>query len=181
MKQLFLILIALSSSPLLMAQTSKFELRAGIGSSFLGTGDMRTITLENELYYALNDYFTFGGGIAVAHSNRGVFEQASFLQANSNLFISPFRNNRRLDWRLGTGISWYGISDVRPISFKHENGSLVHAEYQLDRRNAPGINAITEVSYLMNDRFFAGVKLFSQFYSNADRNTGAMLRVGLKL
>ena len=181
MKRIFIVFGILLYSALLSAQTSKLELRAGLGTSFLGTGDMRTTTLENEIYVALNDFFNVGGGLAVAHSNRGVFEQASFVQVNTNLFISPFRNNRRFDWRLGTGISWYGISDVRPVSFKHENGSLVHAEYQLDRRNAPGINAITEVSYMLNDRVFTGVKLFSQFYTNGDRNSGAMLRVGLKL
>ena len=84
------LLIGLSAKAL-EAQT-RMDFRFGVGTSLLGTGDARTIMLENELNYKLNKYFVLGGGLAYARNYSGIFDHTSFIQLNTNIYASPFRN-----------------------------------------------------------------------------------------
>jgi len=161
--------------------TNKFDFRLGAGVSLQGTGDMRTFNYENEVNYQLNRYFTSSISINLGRSNYGVFETSSFLQGNLNIFISPFRNNRRFDFRLGTGITYYNVNDAY-ILYKHwVGGVLVYADYEFDNRNSLGFNIIIENTYLLTDKFLVGLKLFTQPYINSDINSGVMLKLGLKI
>ena len=183
MKKLTLIIVAVLIGFTSDAQEtgSKLDLRFGIGTSLLGTGDMITIMLENEANFKLNRYFTLSGGVAYAKSIFGVFDQAAFIQLNSNIFISPFRNNRKNDFRVGTGLSWYSVSDVYLSSASYENGQLIDADYELGKRNSRGFNIIIENTYTITEKFLLGVKLFTQPYKNGDINSGFMLKFGFKI
>lgn len=160
---------------------SKFDLRFGIGSSLLGTGDMLTIMVENELNIKLNNYFTLGEGLGFAKSENSDFQEASFLQLNSNIYLSPFRNNRKNNFRVGVGLSWYSISDWYRSSATYQNGKLIDSEYEFDNRNSIGINLIIEKTYSISDKLFLGLKLFSQPYQNGDINSGILVILGVKM
>lgn len=147
---------------------NKFDLRLGAGISLLGSGDMLTFNYENELNYQLNQYFTGALSVNLGRSNLGVGQSASFTQGNLNIFISPFKNSKQIDFRLGTGITYYHVSDV-------------DFNYEFDKRNAIGFNIIIENTYLFTDKWLAGLKLFTQPYANGDINTGVVLKLGMKL
>ena len=183
MKNFTLIVVAVLISIAGNAQDvkSRMDLRFGIGTSSLGKGDMRTIMFENEVNMKLNNYFTLSGGIGYAKSDYGVFEQASFVQLNTNIYISPFKNSRRNDFRIGTGPSWYSISDVYRSSARYLNGQLVDEEYEFDTRNSIGFNVIIENCYLVAEKYLLGLKLFGQSYQNGDGNSGILLKLGIKI
>ncbi len=161
--------------------TSKFDFRLGAGISLQGTGDMRTFNYENEVNYQLNRYFTSSISINLGRSNYGGFETSSFVQGNLNIFISPFKNNKQFDFRLGTGITYYNVNDAYALSKLWVNGVLVDADYGFEKRNSFGFNLIIENTYLLTDKFMVGLKLFTQPYLNGDINSGAMLKLGFKI
>lgn len=157
------------------------DLRFGLGSSLLGTGDMLTLMVENELNVNLNEYFVVAGGLGFGRSHNGVFEQASFVQTNANIYFSPFKNSRVNDFRIGTGLSWYTVADTYQISAVYQDGVLVDADYVFDQRNSFGLNVVIENTYSITDKFMMGIKLFTQPYQNGDINSGGMLKFGVKI
>ncbi len=159
----------------------KVDVRLGAGLSLLGTGDMRTFNYENELNIKLNKYFSSSISINLGRSNRGVFETSSFTQGNLNIFISPFKNTGRLDFRIGTGLTYYNISDAYISSQYWVNRVLINNSCKFDNRNSFGYNVVIESSFLITDRFLVGVKAFTQPYINGDINSGAMLKLGIAL
>ena len=162
-------------------KASRFDLRLGTGISLMGTGDLITFNYENELNLKLNKFITSSFSINLGRSNYGVSETASFVQGNVNLFFSPFNNKRRFDFRVGTGLTYFTISQVYLSSKYWENGVLIDIDYQFINRNSLGFNIIMENSYLLTDKFLAGLKLFIQPYFNGDINSGIMLKCGFKL
>lgn len=178
---LFSTLIAFSLPVIGQEKSGKLDLRLGAGISFLASGDMRTFNYENEINYKLNQYLTSSVSINLGRSNYGALETASFTQGNLNFYFSPFKNNRRFDCRIGTGLTYYGISDAYQTSVKYENGVLVDLDYSFDKRNSLGCNIIIENSYLLTNRVLIGLKLFSQPYLNGDINSGLLLKLGLKI
>ena len=178
---LFIIVIAFSLPAIGQEKSNKLDLRLGAGISLLGSGDMVAFNYENEINYKLNQYFTSSLSINLGRSNWGVAEMASFTQGNLNVFISPFKNNNRFDLRLGTGLTYYNVSDAYRLSSIIVNGEIVGDTYLLDNRNSFGYNVIIENSYLLNNKFLIGLKLFSQPYFNGDINSGLLLKLGLKI
>lgn len=163
-------------------QDNGFDIRFGAGTSLLGSGDMITISFENELNYRLNPYLTTGLSLAYGRSNFGVFETASFTQGNLNVFFSPFRNTRKNDFRVGTGLSLYNVSDAYLASSVYEFPTGVRTEiYAFDERKSYGYNIIIENTYALTNRFMLGLKVFTQPYFNGDINSGVYLKFGVKL
>ncbi|WP_282782000.1 hypothetical protein [Phaeodactylibacter xiamenensis] len=175
---LFLIILICAS---VSTQAQETDLRFGVGGSFLGSGDMRAIMLENEANLKLNRYFALSGGLGFGTSNDGALDQASFLQLNANVYVSPFRNTGRNDFRLGTGLSWYTVSEsYNALSISH-TGEIVDSKLQSDQRNALGFSLIIENTYSVTERLLVGLKAFTQPYQNGDINSGILLKFGVKL
>lgn len=171
MKKSVLIVLLLSSLSVFAQKNGhRFDFRLGIGVSKLGSGDMTATVLENELNRQISDYFTISASINYGRSDDGVSLTASYLQENVNLFVSPFKNSGVNDFRIGTGLTVYQVSDVAPV-----NNDLVY-----DSRSSVGYNIILEDSYNVSDRFLIGAKLFTQSYRNFDINTGGMIKVGFR-
>jgi len=162
-------------------KNEKLDLRLGAGVSLLGSGDMLTFNYENELNLKLNQYFTSSLSLNLGRSNSGVSKTASFVQGNVNIFISPFKNNGRFDFRVGTGLTYYNVSDAYESSIQYEDGVLVDIDYEFDNRNSFGFNVIIENTYLFTDKFLIGFKLFTQPYYNGDINSGALLKLGFRI
>lgn len=176
-----LIMLVLTGSAFAQQTPSKFELKLGLGTSFLGTGDMQTLLLENELNYALNRYFTASASINLARSNRGSYQTTSYTQGNINLFISPFTNTGKHDLRIGAGVSYYQVSDTWQSRVVIENGEVVLLEYGFEERNALGLSGILEYSFALSEKLSLGTKLFMQVFRNEDMNTGALVKLGVTL
>ena len=181
MRKLLTIIILLGSLQL-AAQDSekKWDLRFGAGVSLLGTGDMTTLNLENEMNFVFNPYLETSLSIAYGRSNSGIYEATSFIQGNLNIFVSPFKNTRRNDFRAGAGISLMNVADA----FQNEAECGVGPEQtpfcHFDSRNSFGYNIIIENTYLVTQKFLAGLKLFTQPFVNGDLNSGITLKFGLK-
>lgn len=173
----------LMSSIQVMAQQEKSNvtLRFGSGVSLLGTGDMITLNIENEINYKLSPIFSGSASLNYGHSNTGVYEIASFLQGNLNLFLAPFGNTSKNVFRIGTGLSYYNVSDADKITGLCGVGQPVEQTSFFDTRNALGYNLIVENTYAIIDRFLIGLKLFTQSYINGDINSGVMLKAGIAL
>ncbi len=139
---------------------------------------METINYENEVNYKLNNYFATSASFNFGKSDKGVHNSSSFLQGNLNLFISPFKNSRKNDFRLGLGMSYYGVSDTKIMK---ENVGYSSNFKEFEKRNSFGTNIIIENTYTLKDRYLIGLKLFTQSYFNSDMNSGAMLKFGLIL
>ncbi len=167
----------------LFAQTDyeRFDIRIGIGSSLLGTGDVPTVVLENELNYRMNDFFSASASLSLARGDRENAQFASYEQSNLNIFISPFRNNRQHDFRIGTGLTVYKVSDNFLIREDFTQGPEVVRTYEPDQRTSSGFNMIIEHGYHFNQHYLLGTKLFFQRYQNRDTNFGLIFKFGFSL
>jgi hypothetical protein len=161
------------------AQT-RFDFRFGVGTSLLGSGDMRTIMVENEINYSSNMFLTFAISTGYGKSDQGVYETSSFIQGNANIFLSPFGNNKKNDFRIGTGFSYLNVSNVYIKSSELINGTLLYNEYQFENRNLIGMNIILEDTYSITERLILGLKVFTQPYIG-NINSGILLKIGVKI
>lgn len=171
------LLLAISGQLKSQETQDRLDIRVGTGISILGSGDMRTYNYENEINYKLNQYLTSSLSAAFGKSTNGVFEASSFIQWNLNCYVSPFKNTKKNDFRLGVGLSFYNISDTYEKPVYIENGQLVNFE----QRSSFGYNLIIENSTMITNRVLIGFKLFMQPYFNGDMNSGAMLKLGFKI
>lgn len=178
---IFILLLFFSIQVFGQDKANKLDFRLGTGLSLLGSGDMITFNYENELNLRLNQYLSSSLSVNLGRSNTGVSETASFVQGNGNLFISPFKNTNRFDFRVGLGLTYYNVSDAYESSQQWVNGIMVDRDYEFDNRNSLGFNVIIENTYLFTDRFLVGLKVFTQSYQIGDINTGVMLKLGLRI
>jgi hypothetical protein len=80
MKKLFIaVMISLSMNANAQNVDPKFDFRFGVGTSLLGSGDMKTVMLENELNYFINNFLSTSLAAGYGRSNSGVFETSSFV------------------------------------------------------------------------------------------------------
>jgi hypothetical protein len=179
-KIIFILLVSLSLTVFSQESTSKFDFRLGVGSTFLGSGDMLTIAYENELNYHINNYLTASPSIGFAKSNYGVNEIANYMQGNVNLFYSPFKNNKTNDFRIGLGASFLNYS----YSFEFERQTLSngkdYSRYLFPTENDFGLNVALENTFKLSPRLLLGVKAFTQIYTQ-NINSGLMVKVGYSL
>ena len=181
MKKIILVLlVSLSLSVFSQESVSKFDLRLGIGSTFLGTGDMFTTAFENELNYHINNYFTVSPSIGFAKSNYGVYEFANYTQGNVNIFYSPFKNNKTNDFRIGLGATYMNYS----YSFEFERQTFLngkdYSRYLFPTENDFGLNVTLENTFKLSPRLLLGIKAFTQIYTK-NINSGVMVKVGYSL
>ncbi|MBN2615101.1 MAG: hypothetical protein JXR71_05350 [Bacteroidales bacterium] len=180
-KTVFIAFLALITLPAIgQHKESKWDFRIGAGYSILGSGDYHTFNYENELNYRMNPYFTASASFDMGKSITGISGTASFKQGNLNIFLSPFKNTKKNDFRVGTGLTFYTITDAYEIASYYENGVLVCTDYSFDSRNSYGYNIIFENSYWLTEKMMLGVKLYTQYYFNDDINTGILLKLGFK-
>ncbi|MCF8232661.1 MAG: hypothetical protein K9J27_10770 [Bacteroidales bacterium] len=182
MRKILVIILFISSLHVIAQQeNSNVNLRFGSGLSLLGTGDMITLNVENEVNYIMSQIFTGSASLNYGRSTYGVYEAASFFQGNLNFFLAPFGNTTRNVFRIGTGLSYYSVTDVRKNTLVCGVGQTPEEVISYETRNAFGYNVIIENTYAISDRFLIGLKLFTQPYFNGDINSGVLLKGGLVL
>lgn len=159
----------------------RIDLRFGLGASLIGSGDLIAKMYEVELNRKFSSYFATGVSLAFGRNSSGEYNHASFEQSNLNFFISPFRNNRRNDFRIGAGLSYLDISDTFWTSMRTDADGILEVTLETRKRNSFGFNVILENTYMVNERFFLGIKAFTQPYLNGDINSGILLKAGINL
>jgi len=179
-KLIFILTVSLSLALFAQEPTSKFDIRMGLGSSLIGSGDMITTAFENELNYRVNSHFTISPSIGFAKSNYGVNEIANYTQSNMNLFYSPFRNTKSMDFRVGLGASFIEYN----YSFEYEGITLSngreYSRYEFPVEKSFGVNVIVENTVKLSPRMLLGLKAFTQMYFG-NINSGLMVKVGYTL
>ncbi len=162
------------------SSSSSFDFNFGVGTSFIGAGDFVTLMFENEVGLNLNPYFATSLSLGYGKSNYGAFDAVSFLQTNLNLFISPFKNVKRNNFRIGLGIAHYKSDYYYRSSVWFINEEVVDEEYIFKMENTFGTSIVLENTYLITSKMMLGVKLFSILHGGPT-NSGVVLRVGMKL
>jgi len=182
MKKL-IIIILFTIATQLNAQNiqKKFDFKFGVGISFLETVNMATINFENEINYQISQYFSTSFTLNYGRSNFGVDKTSSYIQGNLNIFISPFKKNRKNNFRIGSGVSIMNISDSYHYTQVCAVGIEQTPPYHFDKRNSSGFNIIIEDTYSIKDRYLIGMKFFIQPYINGDLNSRVLLKFGFKL
>lgn len=139
----------------------EMDIRAGLGISGYEPQGKSFFVYEFELNKKFTPYFTVAPSIISNKVGQSDDNDTSLLQLNMNAFISPFRNNRRNDFRIGGGAGYsflglgYGIS-----------------------RNSFCANMIVENTFHINHTLFIGIKGFMQAFANKDNHLGLMLKIG---
>ena len=166
----------------------KFDIRLGVGRTLLGSGDIITSSVENEINYKLNPYFSSAIGFNFGRGTNGSPRTAaSYLVGNLTLFVSTFRNRGRNDFRIVTSLTYYTVADSYKLystSFEYvdRQGRLVIDERTVfEIRQSLGFNAVIENTYSFGKRFLLGLKLFTQPYFNGDINSGVLLKIGTRI
>lgn len=159
---LFVILLANS---VIYAQSGDVEmdLRLGLGMVSFQPELHTTLAIEAELNKKLTPYFTVAPSFIYDNTNEETGKDDGLLQLNLNGFVSPFRNNRRNDFRLGGGIGYSFLTVNR---------------YQ--NRNSLGFNIIVENSFSITEKYFIGIKGYAQHFINRGNAWGLMLKVGME-
>lgn len=143
-----------------------FDVRFGLGLSNMKTDNAFILMSEYELNFKFTDYVIFGPSVVLGyHSKKSHADLPNFYQLNLNAFVSPFRNNRKNEFRIGTGL----------------NGYMIDEWSNYETRRAIGFNLILEDRYMINERLFVGAKLFAQPYLNGNWNSGVVLKFGVNL
>ena len=186
MKKIFTIALILVSVTL-FSQTkqntgfSKFDLRTGTGISFLSSGDYMCINFENELNYKISNYFTTSATLDVGKNFTGDHSSAMFIEGSLNLFISPCKNNGLNDFRVGSGISVFNISDTYLSSSYYYMGHYYNDYIFRNETAFGGALVIVEDTFRLNNRFSLGIKAFLKAFFNGDMHHGAVLKFGVDL
>ena len=180
MKNLFLVVLLFVSIQLFSQEKpSRFDLRIGSGVTFMSGGDVFSVGFENELNYKLNDYFTSSASIGYT---LGILEYVSTIHSisgNLNMFLSPFKNIKKNDFRIGLGLSYMSQTDGKTIVHWYEGTPYAYYETERFMTNEFGMNIILENTYAIKDKYLIGFKLFTQAYAHQS-NSGAYLKFGIR-
>ncbi len=97
-------------------------------------------------------------------------EPAFVMQADGNVFVSPFGNDKRYNFKIGTGLSLMYVEDTY--------GRFIGSS--MERRVALGGNAIVEQEVTLAKKYLLGLKTTMQPYLRGDLNFSLLLKVGKK-
>lgn len=165
MKQrIFLLSIALFFALNTKAQenTHKFDFKVGYGYGFLMMPVMYTFGIENELNFKLNNYFSTSISIGYGKSDHGVDIHSDYVIGSANIFISPFKNNKSNNFKIGSGYSFFNLTDIYLLDGWSEY-------YSYFSGTVGGFNVIFEDEQMIFSKFLIGVNVsflnISHYYS----------------
>lgn len=174
-------LLALSTTTFSQNFGDRIDFRLGTGLSLQGTGDMIMLNYENELNCTMSRYFTLAGSVNFGRSVNGVYNNGSSSQGNIMLFFSPFKNTRRFDFRFGPGFGFQRYSYTYQEWARYENGILVDERHAVNKRFAYGPSLTFEGTYMLNELYMLGAKLYTKPFFNDDIDSGFMIKFGRRL
>jgi hypothetical protein len=167
---------------------STLDFKLGVGRAVLGTGDFGLYRFESELTKKWNKYVSSSLAINVGfgYSNSVGLRQANSLHADLNVFVSPFGNQRRNNFKIGTGITgiYANVTASQGKRMVYDEISKMYVQQEViltETRRASGFSMIIEDEISVGTRYLLGIKIIVQPYSNADILSGANLKLGIKL
>jgi hypothetical protein len=183
MKKAVVLLVFLLGTTFVSAQTesvSTVDVKLGLGTSFLGSGDILVGKVEGELTKKWNRLISNSVSLNFGYGKSTMFDQYVLQETftthlDGNLFLSPFGNHHFYNFKLGTGFSLMYVSDTYPARDAWARQS------QSDRRVSLGASMIVEQEITIAKRNLLGVKAMIQPYLNGDIASSLMLKVGRKL
>jgi hypothetical protein len=188
MKNLIIILLLLSSSLFAQEKTSTLDFKLGVGRASLGNGDYGMFRLENELTKKFGKWLSssISINVGIGCDNTVFLRQTNALSADWSLFISPFGNYRKNNFKVGTGLT--GIyanitaSQGRRTIYNRELDTYEQKEdFISETRRQTGFSIIIENELSIGKSYLLGLKVFAQPYTNGDILTGANIKFGIKL
>lgn len=180
-----IILINFTLIPNLFSQDnyykSKYEL--GFGLSLLGTGDITSVSIMNEIDHRVGKMLElsmaigFGKGIP-RYNFLPVFALSTF-HINANAYFIPFQIKNIYKLKLGGGYSLFNLNEVGTQSGHiDENNVYIVDKYSINNYTTNGYNVLIENELLIYKNISAAFLLFFQRYQNHDTNAGGMLKIG---
>jgi hypothetical protein len=181
----FIIAITVTIISSLNAQENKhkYDFKVGAGLRIMGKTDLN-MCYENELNYKLNDYVSSSVSLGFGRSVEYLEEHNAFIQASFNLFVSPFKNYKRNNFKIGLGFTH--INDA--ITYIYSTGDSPNSptannpKYTYFNYAVTGFNLIVENEYQINSKFLIGGKLFaSGLIFEGHLFSAAMIKMGIIL
>jgi hypothetical protein len=188
MEKLIIILLFLSSYAFGQEKLSTTDLKLGVGVANLGTGDYQMNRFESEFTKKFTKWLSssVAVNVGIGYSDYVLLRQVNALSADLNVFVSPFGNQRKHNFKIGTGFT--GIranitaSMGRSTIYNRELGTYEIRETIItESRRTTGFSMIVEHEISLGKKYLIGAKIMVQPYSNADILAGANLKFGIKL
>lgn len=179
MKKLIVFICFISILNVLHSQedSKKFNYKIGSGISLAGKGNI-IVCYENELNYKLNNYFSSSVFIDIGRSIGYSDEINDFLQSGVNLYISPLKNNKQNNFKVGVGLGI--MNDLITEKIKINNEGNYEILYELTKETGGIYNFIIEDEYWINSRFMIGGKLFtSKKFIDRGLIIGGIIKFGI--
>jgi hypothetical protein len=178
MKKIIIFLFICSLTISASAQKPSIDYLFGTGFGFMGSGDMITLSFENELNLNITRHLAIAGSLGYGKSDLGVHIHTDYLMGSLNVFVSPFGNERSNNFRIGGGASVFSYTSFYEQSWSSETGSV----YDFYRRRTTGFNVILEDEQLIGSRLLIGGKLYlTGGVKQGGILSGAMIKVGFRL
>ena len=169
--------IKLAKKPIRFSNT---DIKFGVGNGFFDPGDNSMIILETEVSNKWNRYIANSISLNYGTMYRGISESLSQFHADMNFLFSPFKNNKRSNFKLGTGISYLYVDEVAFLSSRFENGVQI-IEYDFSKRSSIGTHFIIEHEISITPRHLLGFKASYYSYKSGDSISGISVKFGVKL
>jgi hypothetical protein len=185
MKNIFVILLLLSSSAFAQDKPSTVDLKFGVGITFI---NHKIIRFENELTKKWNPFFSSSISMNFGFGGGSMKESLTVINGDINVFFSPFKNHKKHNFKVGTGLSFIYLSETR------ENGKpgfFADPYFAVSVRSGLGFNAIIDHEIAIGKRYLIGGRIIFQPYRGRRRNPdiytpyyaslGVLVRFGIRL
>ena len=193
-KTVLILVIALISTINLLAQqdstvspivkkdySNKFDLKIGSGFGFMGFGDVVVVCFENEFNYKINKYLTaaisFGFGRSIGNGSGEWKVHNDYLSGSINAFVSPFRNNRRNNFRVGGGYTY--INEASSYVSGIQSYPEYDIRYTMANQSSHCFNVIIEDEFKITKRLIIGAKLFLTGNIDSAVILGGLIKFGV--
>jgi len=179
-----IIAVAIMSSTIAQEKTSKLDFKIGSGLGFMGSGDLTALCFENELNYKLNNYLSTSISLGLGRSLEFVERQNDYMQGSLNFFVSPFRNDKRNNFKIGLGYTRINeaVTYASSAYSTSSQSNYTINQYQYSGILINGFNMIIENEYKITSRFLVGGKLFmTGSIDTGGIISGGMLKLGIVL
>lgn len=179
---LTLVVLLLTISNLASQNYNKdFSYKLNSGWGFLGDGDLPTLSLENEFAYNINHYLSTSLILGIGRNMETSKANSDYLFGSFDMYISPFENNKRNNFKIGGGYTYIDISNTYVIVRFYDSGEKYDFyNYYPNRQHA--FNIIIEDEFKINSRFMIGLKSYT--IGNNDQGgilSGVSLKLGITL
>ena len=159
------------------------EVKLGVGTSFLGSGDVYVAKMEVEAVRNWNRIISSSLALGLGHGDSQWYDNElystlstlnSTAHLDGNLFVSPFGNDRPYHLRIGTGASLMYVRDqfyARTLGFSKVDDGPEH-------RFSLGTSIILEQEVRIKNRYHLGLKAMMQPYLNSDLAHTLLIKLG---